>query len=153
MTEDEMVRWHHRLNGYELEQTPEDSEGQGRPGVLPMGSQRIGYILATEQQQTTHKLKPEAHMLSFFLSFPLPLLYGPETSPGVSVSENFLEDGYFSPSLLLPVGSQHPPLCSGLLQRASSWACCRRPVLHSAARAFVACTWKSNHGASLFKVP
>ena len=27
MTEDEMVGWHHRLNGHELEQTPGDSEG------------------------------------------------------------------------------------------------------------------------------
>ena len=29
MTEDEMVGWHHRLNGHEFEQTPEDGEGQG----------------------------------------------------------------------------------------------------------------------------
>ena len=29
MTEDEMVEWHHRLNGNELGQTPGDSEGQG----------------------------------------------------------------------------------------------------------------------------
>ena len=29
MTEDEMVGWHHRLNGHEFEQTPGDSEGQG----------------------------------------------------------------------------------------------------------------------------
>ena len=28
-TEDEMVGWHHWLNGHELEQTPGDSEGQG----------------------------------------------------------------------------------------------------------------------------
>ena len=27
--EDDMVRWHHRLNGYEFEQAPEDGEGQG----------------------------------------------------------------------------------------------------------------------------
>ena len=26
-TEDEMVGWHHWLNGHEFEQTPEDSEG------------------------------------------------------------------------------------------------------------------------------
>ena len=26
--EDEMVRWHHRLNGNEFEQTPRDSRGQ-----------------------------------------------------------------------------------------------------------------------------
>ena len=29
MTEDEMVGWHHRLNGHEFEQTPGGSEGQG----------------------------------------------------------------------------------------------------------------------------
>ena len=28
-TEDEMVGWHHWLNGHEFEQTPGDSEGQG----------------------------------------------------------------------------------------------------------------------------
>ena len=29
MSEDEIVGWHHRLNGHELEQTLGDSEGQG----------------------------------------------------------------------------------------------------------------------------
>ena len=29
MTEDEMVGWHHQLNGHEFEQTPGDSAGQG----------------------------------------------------------------------------------------------------------------------------
>ena len=29
MTENEMVGWHHQLNGHEFEQCPEDSEGQG----------------------------------------------------------------------------------------------------------------------------
>ena len=29
MTEDEMVGWHHRLNGQKFEQAPGDSEGQG----------------------------------------------------------------------------------------------------------------------------
>ena len=28
-TEDEMVGWHHLLNGHEFEQAPGDSEGQG----------------------------------------------------------------------------------------------------------------------------
>ena len=35
MTEDEMVGWHHRINGHESEQTPGDTEGTGKPGVLP----------------------------------------------------------------------------------------------------------------------
>ena len=29
MTENEMDRWYHRINGHEFEQTPGDSEGQG----------------------------------------------------------------------------------------------------------------------------
>ena len=29
MTEDEMVRWHHRLNGHEFKQAMGDVEGQG----------------------------------------------------------------------------------------------------------------------------
>ena len=29
MTEDEMVGWHHRLDGYESEQTPGVGDGQG----------------------------------------------------------------------------------------------------------------------------
>ena len=29
MAEDDMVRYHHQLNGYEFEQTLGDSEGQG----------------------------------------------------------------------------------------------------------------------------
>ena len=38
-TEDEMVRWHHQLNGHEFEWAMGEIEG-GKPGVLPsMGSQ------------------------------------------------------------------------------------------------------------------
>ena len=48
-TEDEMVAWHHRLNGHEFEQTPGDNEGQGNFSVLQsMGSQRVGHDLVTE---------------------------------------------------------------------------------------------------------
>ena len=40
MTEDEMVGWHHQLDGHEFEQ----ALGIGKPGVLQsMGSQRIGH--------------------------------------------------------------------------------------------------------------
>ena len=47
-----MVGWHYQFNGHELGQTPGDGWcGIGRPGVLqPMGSQRAGHDLATEQQ-------------------------------------------------------------------------------------------------------
>ena len=40
MTGDEMVEWHHQLNGHEFEQAP----GDGKPGVLQsIGSQRVGH--------------------------------------------------------------------------------------------------------------
>ena len=42
MAEDEMVGWHHQLDGHEFEQTPGDGEGQGSLAMLQsMGSQRI----------------------------------------------------------------------------------------------------------------
>ena len=37
MTKDEMVGWHHRLDGYEFEQTPGDGEGQGSLHVAAHG--------------------------------------------------------------------------------------------------------------------
>ena len=47
MTEDEMVRWPHWLNGYEFEQAPGD-EGQGSlESCSPWGC-RVGYDWATE---------------------------------------------------------------------------------------------------------
>ena len=37
MTEHEMVRWHHRLNGLEFEHTLGDSEGQGSLSAAVQG--------------------------------------------------------------------------------------------------------------------
>ena len=49
MIEDEMVGWHHRLNGHEYEQALGVGYGQGKPGVLQsMGSQRFGHDCMTE---------------------------------------------------------------------------------------------------------
>ena len=47
-TEDEMIGWHHRLNGHEFEQAPGDGEGQGN---LACCSPWVGHDLVTEQQQ------------------------------------------------------------------------------------------------------
>ena len=47
--EDEMVRQHHQLNGYEFEQTPGDSEGEGSMACWSPWSCRVGQDLATEQ--------------------------------------------------------------------------------------------------------
>ena len=42
MAEDEMVGWHHRLEGHEFVQTPGDGERQGEPGMLQStGSQTV----------------------------------------------------------------------------------------------------------------
>ena len=52
VTEDEMVGWHHQLNGHVFEQTLGDGGG---PGTLVccihMGLQRVRHDRATEQQQ------------------------------------------------------------------------------------------------------
>ena len=40
MIEDEMVGWHHQLDGQKLEQVLGDGEGQGIRHVASMGSQR-----------------------------------------------------------------------------------------------------------------
>ena len=58
-TEDEMVGWHHQLNGHESEQTPGDSEGQGsRVGCSPWGRQ---------ESDTTEQL--HFHFLSLSATF------------------------------------------------------------------------------------
>ena len=52
VAEDEMVEWHHQLNGHESEQTLEDGDGQGGLGCRsPCGSERVEYDWATERQQ------------------------------------------------------------------------------------------------------
>ena len=51
LTEDEMVGWHHQLNGHEFEQTLGDGEGQGSLACCHPWGCRVGYDLVTEQQQ------------------------------------------------------------------------------------------------------
>ena len=51
MTEDEMVRQHHRLKGLESEQTLGDSEGMKAWHAAVHGSQRVGHNLVTERQK------------------------------------------------------------------------------------------------------
>ena len=34
MTEDEMVGWHHRINGHEFEQVPRGGEGQSKDTTI-----------------------------------------------------------------------------------------------------------------------
>ena len=50
VTENEMVGWHHRLNGHESEQTPEDSEGQGSLCAVVHRITKSWIQFITEQQ-------------------------------------------------------------------------------------------------------
>ena len=47
VTEDEMVRWHHRLNGHEFEQTLGDGEGQEGLACCSSWGRRVGHALVT----------------------------------------------------------------------------------------------------------
>ena len=70
MTEDEMVRWHHRLNGHEFESTPGVGDGQG--GLVccspwgPKESDTTEQLNLTEQQ--TKLVKVMEFQLSYFKS-------------------------------------------------------------------------------------
>ena len=50
-TEDEMVGWHHRLNGHEFEQAPGDSERLGSLMCCSPCSCRVLHHLVTEPPQ------------------------------------------------------------------------------------------------------
>ena len=52
MTEDEVVEWHHQLDGHEFEQALGVGNGQGI--LACMGSQRVGHTWATELNCTEH---------------------------------------------------------------------------------------------------
>ena len=43
MAEDEMVGWHHQLNGHEFEETPGVGDGQESLVLQSMGLQRVGH--------------------------------------------------------------------------------------------------------------
>ena len=53
MTKDEMVGWHHRLNGHEFEQTPGDSEGQGNPACCSPWGWKESDMTEQQQQRTS----------------------------------------------------------------------------------------------------
>ena len=50
-TEDEIVGWHHQLNGHEFEQALGDGEGQGSLACYSSWGLRVRHDWATEQQQ------------------------------------------------------------------------------------------------------
>ena len=61
MTEDEMVRWHHRLDGHEFEQAPGVGDGQGSLALLsvqPKGVQSWVLIGRTDAEAEAPILWP-----------------------------------------------------------------------------------------------
>ena len=56
MTEDEVVGWHHRLDGHEFEQTPGVGEGQGGSFM-----QRVNHLVPEEQQGITVASPAKSH--------------------------------------------------------------------------------------------
>ena len=57
MAEDEMVGWHHRLDGHEFEQTPGDSGGQGSLACCsPWGRKELDTTEQLKNNILTHHL-------------------------------------------------------------------------------------------------
>ena len=67
MTEDEMVGWHHQLNGHELGQTPGDGEGQGGLTCCSPWGLRVRHDQVTEQQQMFNTYLDHLYLL--FINF------------------------------------------------------------------------------------
>ena len=55
MTEDEMIGWHHRLNGHEFEQTPGDGEGPGSLACYSHSVTKSGTRLSDWTTTVTHQ--------------------------------------------------------------------------------------------------
>jgi len=55
MTEDEMVGWHHWLNGHEFEQAVGVGDGQGSLMLCSPWVYKVGHDWVTEQQEHNNK--------------------------------------------------------------------------------------------------
>ena len=81
MTEDEMVGWHHRLNGHEFDQALGDGEGQGSLACCsPWGGREFAQLVSIDL------VMPSNHLI---LCHPLLLL--PSVFP---MSQLFASDGH-----------------------------------------------------------
>ena len=64
--EDEMVRWHHQLNGHEFEQTLGDSEGQGSLACCsPWGHKELDTIEGLNNKYSCHQNTKPPHAWPF----------------------------------------------------------------------------------------
>ena len=56
--EDEMIGWHHQLNGHEFQQTPRDAEGQGSLACCsPWGRKELDMAERLNHNKLTHMRK------------------------------------------------------------------------------------------------
>ena len=62
ITEDEMVGWHNRLNGYEFEQAPGDDDGQGS---LVCCSLRVAESDTTERLNSSNNRKEQVRQSKY----------------------------------------------------------------------------------------
>ena len=105
-TEDEVVGWHHRIDGHEFEQTLGDSRGQGSPACCSPWARRVGHDWATEQQQ-------EHGELGMSYSLPRPESVPPGTKSGswlLSVEFPNEQSSQPTPSLPLQSRAQWDPM-------------------------------------------
>ena len=72
MTEDEMVGWHHWLDGHEFEQALGDGEGLGSLACCSSQGCRVGHTWETEQQEGLRGTAPTPHQTQkpFCVAFP-----------------------------------------------------------------------------------
>ena len=71
MTEDELVGWHHQLDGHEFEQTLEDSEGQGSLACCS--------AWGCKESDMTQRLNNKTSLYIKLIIFKLCQLYTPES--------------------------------------------------------------------------
>ena len=132
MTEDEMVGWHHWLNGHQSDQPSGDDEGQGSLAYCSPWGCRVRHTWVTEQQQWTvahhaplastiswslFKFSTESVMPSNHLILCCFLLLLPSISP--SIKSLFRESAlcirwpkYWSFSFSISPSNEHPGLIS-----------------------------------------
>ena len=67
MTEDEMVRWRHRLNGHESEQTLGNNEGMKAWHAAVHRSQRVGHNLVLNNKSSKNIYSNE-QLLHFLIN-------------------------------------------------------------------------------------
>ena len=75
MTEDDMDRWHHQLDGHESEQAPVVGDGQGSLACCsPWGCKRIGHYRTTELNLNSFDNVHSFYNMSITLSRLIPSL-------------------------------------------------------------------------------